>query len=228
MVRSGESIAHGYGEVKNVAGRTRKAKTKTQKEKKSPQKTAGEGEPGRVWSGGDDPELIDVEFGDDSGSDIPEPDDEGMVPSWVERYREELTRELMDPLPTDYGELRNVLGKLKDVNRRMTAEAIQGALNAHAASLPHETYEEKKELAKWINAELRHFDLAIFDNKTKKPASVRADRGGKPAVGRFQVEVINENGRPQRTLSSVTLPTFQLIPVPFGQTRVDHQRGLSR
>ncbi|MGE3424814.1 MAG: hypothetical protein AB7N24_22430 [Dehalococcoidia bacterium] len=172
------------------------------------------------WQGS---EFVEIALPDGSATDKDKPKRGEKVPGWVERYRRGMESQVVDPLPADYDELRRRLGNIQNFNRRMIAEAVEPALNARAASMPHGILEEKKILAKWVNEELRHFDLAIECPSTRRPATLIATTGKRPGIGQFRFETMKENGQPTYSASSVALPTLKLMPVPFGQSRVFHQ-----
>lgn len=73
-----------------------------------------------------------------------------------------------------------VNGRIRD---RVDA-AIRDRLSAETA----DTYAQKLEIARWLNAELRRFDLSIRSERVGGPASLAADPGGRGREGRFQVK----------------------------------------
>jgi hypothetical protein len=112
----------------------------------------------------------------------------------------------------DYDSVRADLAALYDCVRAEVAERLGPALNRKAVDTPHGTYDEKKELAKWVNAELRRFGLALKCPKTGRPAFLVGHAGGQTGVGRFQLEITESDGRPYRPVTSVTLPALTLMP----------------
>lgn len=129
--------------------------------------------------------------------------------SIVEAFRENVASKIGD-LSGDYAARRGALTALHDVTRSTIANALEPALNEQAAAMPHATYEEKKDLAKWINAELRRFGLAIKCPKTGRPAILIGHATGVPGVGRFHIEVLGEEGVAKRTYTGVQLPKLEL------------------
>lgn len=95
--------------------------------------------------------------------------------------------------------------------RQQLAAELTPTLNAKIQAMPHETYEEKKNLAKWVNEELRRFDLAIKCPKTGEPSILLADVGNKPEFGRFIIEHKNDDGKRVRSFTSAELPHLELI-----------------
>jgi hypothetical protein len=131
-------------------------------------------------------------------------------------------KEALGDLPAEYDALRDSLGKMSEVFRVSLAEKLEPALNARAATMPQETYEDKKTLAKWINAELRRLGLAIKDPKTGKPCHLVGDSGNKPGIGRFMLNYTEDAGKLVHTVTSVTLPPLTLMPddlsrAPYGE-----------
>ena len=116
----------------------------------------------------------------------------------------------LGPAPAGYDGLTRHLDKAGRGFRRAVAERLEPAINAHLRNIPWATYGEKQSLARWVNAELQRFGLAIHCPKTGLPAILLADPGDDPGRGRFQLDVITAAGRHKRTVSSVTLPRLAL------------------
>lgn len=130
--------------------------------------------------------------------------------------------------PPKYVDIRSTLTRLDDTFRSEVGQTLEAPLNAHARSLPHETYEDKKELAKWVNAELRRFGLAIRCPKTGRPAHLVGNAGGQPGVGRFQLEIFEPTGERRQTVSSVQMPNLELIADSLEHHRSSPHGGRSR
>jgi hypothetical protein len=125
-------------------------------------------------------------------------------------------------LPADYARRRESLVQLFDACRMEMAGALEPALNARVALMPHETYEDKKTVANYVNAELRRFGLAIRCPRTGLACSLRADPGRRPTIGQFQLDVVNEEGRrihPYRSveLFPLTLALDDVRRVSYGE-----------
>jgi hypothetical protein len=111
-----------------------------------------------------------------------------------------------------YKRLSNQLeGELHEVRRRI-AEELAPVLNARIQAMPHRNYEEKKELARWVNEELRRFDLAI-KGPTGQPSVLVAARGNPPDVeiGRLFLEYKSSDRNRARTQLPPQLPPFELM-----------------
>ena len=99
------------------------------------------------------------------------------------------------PADTNYGQVAAVLSEAnRDVRREMAAR-LEPVLNAHIQAMPHETHEEKKTLANWVNAEVEPFGLAVKCPKTGLPAKFRGHPGHWPGIGRFGFEVYIDGKR---------------------------------
>ncbi|MCK6484484.1 MAG: hypothetical protein HUU22_02225 [Phycisphaerae bacterium] len=139
-----------------------------------------------------------------------------------ERVRRAI-RAVLAESSSSYDSLRGQLLRLNDLVRSETGAALQPALNERMQRMPHATYEEKKELAKWINGELREFGLACRCPKTGHATSLQANPGHDERVGRFRFDRIDESDRRTSTFTTTELPTLELRP-----SRSHSAPGLSR
>ncbi len=110
-----------------------------------------------------------------------------------------------------YVEQAQSLQELHHDFRREMAARLQPLLNVHIQAMPHDTYEEKKALARLVNDELRRFDLAIKCPKTGLPALLVGDPGNHPEIGRFCIEIKAEDGKRKRTVNTPQLPQLELM-----------------
>ena len=129
---------------------------------------------------------------------------------------EEKIKELTAGLPADYDGLSAALTEIHHAYRQNLADSLTPALTVKIQEKPHAGYEDKKELAKFVNAELRKYGLTIKCPKTGRPASLGADPGNHPAEGRFHLLTEAEDGKKVRTLNTPQLSTllegFELMP----------------
>ena len=90
---------------------------------------------------------------------------------WLERVKHDVNHQIMD----------------------QAASAIKGKLQ----TWEHNTYAKKLEITRWLNAELRRFDLTISSPEVGGPATLSADAAGRGGEGRFQLKgkTKGENGR---------------------------------
>lgn len=101
-------------------------------------------------------------------------------------------------------------GLSHEVRQRIAAE-LAPALNIKAQAMPHHTYDEKKELARWVNDQLRRFDLAIKCPKTGQPSLLLVMTGDHPEIGRFVIEHKTPEGKRVRPVTSTKLPQLELM-----------------
>ncbi|MFO0858350.1 MAG: hypothetical protein U0640_13460 [Phycisphaerales bacterium] len=122
----------------------------------------------------------------------------------------------------EYSTLRSRLDAMFDHTRQDLARQLAPALQKEALSRPHETYDQKKSLAKWINGELRRYGLAIRCPRTGQPSLLLANAGGVAGIGRFHIEHTDSAGKRHRSVTSVTLPPLDLMTddlsrAPYGE-----------
>lgn len=111
----------------------------------------------------------------------------------------------------DYASLKARLDAENAAFRGKLAAELAPALNARIQEMPHETYEQKKALANWVNEQLDSLGLAVKCPKTQLPARLHGDTGSWPEIGRFQFQVATGKGRPTRTVSTDKLPVIELV-----------------
>lgn len=148
--------------------------------------------------------------------------DQAIVTQWLAWWAEQgrgrrslrevrqIIKRHLDGLPTGYEARRKHLIHLTDAVRQEIAAALEGPLNEHIAALPQGTYEEKKDLAKWVNAELRRFGLAIKAPKTGHPCLIVGTTGNRPEIGRFVFDYTDAQGQRQHPASFAELPKLEL------------------
>ena len=131
----------------------------------------------------------------------------------LERWKTS-TETMLSSFGGDYSQLSHELSAVNHEIRHALAARLEPALNAAIQEMPHDTYEEKKALARWINEEVRQFGLAAKCPKTGRPAILLAGPGDDPMKGRFQFDIITPEGKRKRTVSSVILPVIALTEAP--------------
>lgn len=117
-------------------------------------------------------------------------------------------RSLAASLPADYERRSEGLADALQAARQELVAQLTSALSAKMQEMPHESYEDKKELAKFINAELRKFGLTIKCPKTGRPASLGAGLGNHPTQGRFHLLTQTEDGKRHQTIFTPHLSTL--------------------
>jgi len=148
-----------------------------------------------------------------SGSEAGSPQDEGMR---LRTAWEAATEALLKALPDEYQPLTGKLADVDHIFRMALARRLEDAFNHQVGGMPAATYDDKRTLARWVNAELRRFGLALVCPKSKRPSVLLADPGGTPGVGRFQFQSESPEGRKVRAYSSATLPRLELTAAPEG------------
>jgi carbon storage regulator CsrA len=118
------------------------------------------------------------------------------------------------------GERDSRVSELEAVNqayRQELAKQVASALKAKIEVMPHATHDDKKALVKWVNEELRRFNLAIKSPKFGRPATLTTDAGNNPDEGRFRL-VSESEDRKRQTYStpnlSDLLANFELMEAP--------------
>ena len=95
-------------------------------------------------------------------------------------------------------------------HREKVAKELTPKLNVYVRTMPHETYAEKKELARFVNDLLDPLGLALREPKTGLPGKLRAQTGNWSRVGRFAIEIY-EGGRRKTPSVSDALPELKLM-----------------
>lgn len=103
--------------------------------------------------------------------------------------RLELLDALMKTVPADlnYEQQIQEFKSLSESFRQKIASNVLPALKREIESKTISTIENKKDLVKWVNSELRPLGLSIRHPKTGLPATFVADPGNHPETGRFQL-----------------------------------------
>lgn len=123
-------------------------------------------------------------------------------------------RELIQSLAKDarpgYDSVASRMLQLQGVFRTEAAAALSEPLNTKLSEMPSETYEHKKRIAAFANAELRQFGLAVRCPRTGQPGVLQANPGGHSETGRFRIEVLDALGQRRHHTSAVELPELSL------------------
>lgn len=148
-------------------------------------------------------------------------------PSISAEFDQAIGRKLPE-LPSEFEARRTTLRALHTAVREATASAFEPVLNTRAQAMPHESYEDKKALAKWVNAELRELGLTLRCPKTGAPALLHGHPGGTPGVGRFHLEVTDDRGVRRRTVTSARLPHLVVRPDDLSRAPYGERSGRGR
>jgi hypothetical protein len=123
---------------------------------------------------------------------------------------------LSKPPATEYGQLASDLAELNRDVREEIASRLEPALNAKIQAMPHDTSEEKRMVARWVNEELRRFNLAIRFEKDGEeyPATLVVQSEKYTPNGRFRLEYKTPDGKAQRALYEEHVPSLSLMEAP--------------
>jgi hypothetical protein len=150
------------------------------------------------------------------------------LPSRTEDKRQEYLAALLATIPDagGYVEQAQSLQELNHGFRREMAARLQPVLNAHVQAMPRDTHDDKKAISRWVNEELRRFDLAIKCPKTGQPSLLFAGPGNHPEIGRFILEHKSPEGKRVRGVQTPELPVLELMEAaPRREAFVElHQR----
>ncbi len=125
----------------------------------------------------------------------------------------EVRRELLDALsatvPKDASYEEQIAHReaLKHAFNQKLAVDHGDSLKAELRRRPHETYQDKKELVKWVNSELRRLGLAFKSPKTGQAATFVARHGNHPGIGKFQIVSVEPDGS-EKTFNTPDLDTL--------------------
>ena len=145
------------------------------------------------------------------------PDGQAVTPaSEVTQLRtawEAATEALLKTLPDGYCPLTGKLADIDRIFRGALAKRLEEALNQQVSTMPAARYDDKRVVARWVNAELRRFGLALFVPRRGVLRSCWPIRGT-PGIGRFQFQSETPEGRKVRAYSSAPLPRLELTAAP--------------
>jgi hypothetical protein len=92
------------------------------------------------------------------------------------------------------------------------ADELAVELNAKIQAMPKDSYEDKKAITRFVNAELRRFGMAIRCPKTGEPSTMQATpTANRVDFGRFTIRHRNADGKVVCGADTPTLPTLELI-----------------
>jgi hypothetical protein len=140
------------------------------------------------------------------------------------------TEEMIGPLPADYDELAVCLEGATRGFRKGIAQILEPALNAKVTAMPQEGFDEKKALARWVNAELARFGLTLSYRVEDKqlPALLVAFAGRTPQSGRFSLHYRMPDGRRASALWAQCAPHLELMGAPPRREPLKWEERLKR
>ncbi len=115
-----------------------------------------------------------------------------------------------------YAEIRERAKSVRSIIMAEIARALTASLNAEAKQRPQDTLIEKRELASWVNHELRQLGLTLAFPGTGRPAILTATPGRRDADegSRFRLESKDDRGRRIMSPSLMWMPELDPIENP--------------
>lgn len=124
-------------------------------------------------------------------------------------HRDERVARLCRALSASHAQSLDELLVLKRDLLDEVALRARGAIESHVATQPQSTIGEKQALANWVNAQLRHLDLAILCERTGMPAKLIVNTTRGPQ-GRYHLAVTMPDGRVAKTGNLAVVSTLPL------------------
>jgi hypothetical protein len=107
----------------------------------------------------------------------------------VTELSDRLRQECESRLEADYAALVQHLLSIQHFTRKVLAECLAKSLDQELRVIPQKTYEQKKDLARWLSCQLKAFNLAIRCPQTGLPAKLIANPGRNRSGGFFMLHV---------------------------------------
>lgn len=128
----------------------------------------------------------------------------------------ETLRAALDHEAGSYAQLSMRAKSVRSIAMAEMARAVTASLNAEASRFPQDTLVEKRELAAWVNHELRQLGLTLAFPGTGRPAILTATPGRRDADegSRFRLESKDEQGRRVMSASLEWMPELEPIENP--------------
>lgn len=125
---------------------------------------------------------------------------------------------LFQDLPTGFSARHEAIGSIRDAFHIELAHAMEDALNRHLEGMLHDSVDEKRATASYVNEVLRSVGLAIKSKEPlSRPATLVADvKPDSSEVGQHAVYRLHHRGNDGRavrtTLGRGALPRLSLVP----------------
>jgi len=148
----------------------------------------------------------------------------GEMTSPIDPYRQRAVESLFHNLPEGFGERYVALQAIRQAFYSHLAASLQPALNNYVKTQRQDTYEERGELASWINQSLRKMGLSLICPTSNKPAILITDwiLSGERKILRYRFQTTEPSGKRVRSCTSYELPDLE---VTQGPSRIE---GLSK
>lgn len=144
--------------------------------------------------------------------------------------RHERIRALLERKPSpDFEKEHAAAEELTHLVRLELIDRLQEPFNAAIRAKPHESYEDKKEIAKWANDVLRRLSLSVRCPVTGLPAFLWGGQNRASSDGILRLEVTDADGRQRRTKSfsdpdRIDLELIEILPRRTFASRVGRHR----
>lgn len=128
----------------------------------------------------------------------------------------EALRNTLENVSESYAQISERSKSVRSIAMSEIALAVTASLNIEASRRPQDTLAEKRELAAWVNHELRQMGLALAFPCTGCPAILTATPGRRDADegSRFRLESKDEQGRRVMSASLGWLPELEPMENP--------------
>ena len=141
----------------------------------------------------------------------------------------EAMRLALEALPHDYPTRYQRIAAMRHDIQRAFASALSEPLNQYVLSLPQSSLEEKRELARSVNKDLRLLNLAVRCPETGRAAILLAESGYLDRSSKFRFKSIDETGRRWKRCVSERTPRLELMEGPAREeTQARGERGGGR
>jgi hypothetical protein len=127
----------------------------------------------------------------------------GFVSSWLSNHSD-----------VDFPGILDDIHVVQLAALEVLATDLAPRINAYVAGEPQATVEEKRILAKRVNAELRSLGLGIECPSTGLVAHISVDHGKNAKNGRFRFLVLDEAGHMSCHSTAAVLPELKLTVIP--------------
>ncbi|MEN1705486.1 MAG: hypothetical protein AAGJ54_08260 [Planctomycetota bacterium] len=131
----------------------------------------------------------------------------GHDEAWLEELRHDIHK-----LPTEYTEFRTAVIRIEEIFLKEIGTIVKVHIVRVLSNEPSDTRQQRTELIRWANAELRDLRLQFVDPVTDLPAILVADTQRKlPVAFRLRLRVSEGTRRVTRTLESPS----ELLKLPL-------------
>ena len=133
-----------------------------------------------------------------------------------EQELRKVVRRIIENGPSEFDSCAKRARAVKSVVASEIATCIEPALNEKAETMPQDTLSEKRDLAAWVNHELRQLGLAIQCDPSGMAGILVAMPGRRDddEGSRFRVEARDTEGHKSQSSSLGWVPRLALVEAP--------------